>query len=75
MYCFISIIFVLKYNISTKPTPSMELKLFDRLSNNIINKTASLPVIFLLGDQIILNICIILLDSFCLLVLGYNWLI
>ena len=72
MYYFIDSTFVLKYNISIKLTLHMELKLFDGLSNNTITETASLSIPS--RDQIILNIYVTPLDSFCSLVLEYNWL-
>ena len=71
-HCIINTIFILKYNISTNLTSSVELRLFDRLSNNIISKTAFLSITFLFSDQMILNVYIILLNSFYLLVLRYN---
>lgn len=74
IYCFINTIFVYKHNILTIPTLPMKLKLFDRLSNNIIFKTVSLFIIFPSSNWIILKGYIILLDFSCLLVLGYNWL-
>lgn len=52
----------------------MELKLFDKLSNNIISETASLPVTFPSSYWMILTIYITLLNSSCSLVLRYNWL-
>jgi len=51
----------------------VELKLFDRLSNNIISETASLSVTFPFSYWIILTVYITLLNS--PLVLRYNWLI
>jgi len=75
IYCLINIVFTYKHNILTTLILSIELKLFDRSSNNLVFKTASHSIIFLFSDQIILNMYIILLDSSCLLVLKYNWLI
>jgi len=72
IYYFINTTFVLKYNIFIKPTLPIELKLFDGLSNNIITKTASLPVIFPFRNQIILNIYVTLLNFFYSLILKYN---
>ena len=74
IYYFINTIFALKYNIFRNSTSPIELKLLDKLLNNIISKTAFLPIIFPSGDQMILNIYIIFLNSFYLLVLKYNWL-
>ena len=42
-YHFIDTVYVLKYNISTNLTLSIELKLFNRLLNNIISEIALLP--------------------------------
>ena len=75
IHCFINSTFVLKYNILTKPTPPVKLKLFNGLSSNTITKTTFLPIIFPSRDQMILNVYVIPLDSFCFLVLGYMWLI
>jgi len=69
---FINTIFMLKYNISTNLTSFVKLKLFDRLLNNIISKTAFLSITFLSSDQMILNVYIMSLNSSYLLVLGYN---
>ena len=74
MYCFINTILVLKYNIPTNQTSPVELKLFNRLPNNIISKTTFLSITFPSSDQIILNMYITSLDFFCSLVLRYNWL-
>jgi len=74
-YCFINIAFTYKHNILTTLILPIELKLFDRSSNNLIFKTVSLSIIFPSSDQIILNMYIILLDSSCSLVLRYKWLI
>lgn len=63
IHCFTDTIFILKYNIPTNPTSPVALKLFDRslLLNNIIFKTAFLPITFSFGDWIISNVYIILL--------------
>ena len=61
IYCFIDTVFALKHNIFTKLTLSIELKLFNRLSNNIITQTASLPVVFPSRNWMILNINIYIL--------------
>jgi len=71
-YYFINTIFMLKYNIPTNLTSFVKLKLFDRLLNNIISKTAFLSITFLSSDQMILNVYIMSLNSSYLLVLGYN---
>jgi len=75
IYCFIDTTFVLKYSILIKLTLSVELKLFNRSSNNIITKTAFLPVTFPSGNQMILNLYIISLKFSYSLVLRYYWLI
>jgi len=72
MYYFINTIFVLKYNIPTNPTSSVELKLFNRLPNNIISKTVFLFATFSSSDQMILNMYITSPDFSCLLVFRYN---
>ena len=46
IYYFINTIFALKYNIFRNSTSPIELKLLDKLLNNIISKTAFLPIIF-----------------------------
>jgi len=48
--------------------------LFDGSSNSTISKIANLLIIFLTGDCMDLDFYVTLLDSFCSLVLGYNWL-
>ena len=58
IHCFINTIFVLKYNIPTSPTSPVELKLFNRLPNNIISETVFLFVTFPSSDQMILNMYI-----------------
>ena len=75
IYCFIDTAFVLKYSIFIKLTLSVELKLFNRSSDNIITKTTFLPVTFPSGNQMILNLYITPLNFSYSLVLRYNWLI
>jgi len=55
-------------------TPQVSLCLFDGSSNSTISKIANLSIIFSTGDCINLDFYVTLLDSFCSLVLGYNWL-
>ena len=40
IYCLINIVFIYKHNILTTLILSIELKLFDRSSNNLVFKTA-----------------------------------
>jgi len=53
----------------------VELRLFDRTSNNIISEVVSLPVKFPSGKCMTLDFYITPLDSCCSLVLGHSWLI
>ena len=55
-------------------TPLVALYLFDSSSNSTISEIANLLIIFSTGNCINLDFYITLLDSFCSLVLGYNWL-
>ena len=50
------------------------LCLFDGSSNSTISEIANLPIIFSTSNCMNLNFYVTLLDSFCSLVLGYNWL-
>ena len=73
-YYFIDSEFVDTHHLRTSTTPPVALCLFDGLSNSTISEIANLPIIFSTGDCMNLNFYITLLDSFCSLVLGYNWL-
>ena len=63
------------HHLKTSTTPPVALCLFDGSSNSTISKIANLPIIFSTGDCINLDFYVTLLDSFCFLVLGYNWLV
>jgi len=71
MHCFLDSAFARGYSL---PTPSVELRLFDGTSNNIISKVVSLPVKFPSGEYMTFDFYITLLDSCCSLVLGHSWL-
>ena len=60
--------------LKTSTTPLVALRLFDGSSNNTISEIANLPIIFSTSNCINLDFYVILLDSSCSLVLGYNWL-
>ena len=62
------------HHLKTSATPPVALYLFDGLLNSTISEIANLLIIFSTSDCINLNFYITLLDSFCSLVLGYNWL-
>jgi len=47
MHCFLDFAFARGHSLPTTPTPPVELRLFDRTSNNIISEVVSLPVNFL----------------------------
>ena len=55
-------------------TPLVALCLFDGLLNSTISEIANLPIIFSTSDCMNLDFYVTPLDSFCSLVLGYNWL-
>ena len=55
-------------------TPPVALRLFDGSSNSTISKIVNLPIIFSTSDCMNLDFYVTPLDSFCSLVLGYNWL-
>ena len=60
--------------LKTSVTSLVALHLFDGSSNNTIFKVADLPIIFSTSDCMNLDFYITPLNSFCSLVLGYNWL-
>ena len=62
------------HHLKTSATPLVALHLFDDSSNSTISKIANLPIIFSTGDCMNLDFYVTPLDSFCSLVLGYNWL-
>ena len=63
------------YYLKTFATPLVTLYLFDSSLNSTISEIANLPIIFPTSDCMNLDFYVILLDSSCSLVLGYNWLI
>ena len=73
-HCFVDSKFVDTHHLKTSATPPVALRLFDGSSNSTISEIANLPIIFSTGDCMNLDFYITLLDSFCSLVLGYNWL-
>ena len=74
-HCFVDSKFVDTHHLKIPTTPLVALCLFDGLLNSTISKIANLPIIFSTGDCINLNFYITPLNSFCSLVLGYNWLV
>jgi len=71
---FVNSKFVDIYYLKTSATLPVALYLFDSSSNSTISKIANLPINFSTGDYMNLDFYITLLDSFCSLVLRYNWL-
>ena len=68
-------LFVCIYNHLTSSILSVELCLFDNLSNNFISEIISLSIYFSFDESMIQDFYVILLDSFYFLILEYNWLI
>ena len=73
-HCFVDSKFVDTYYLKTSTTLLVALCLFNSLSNSTISEIANLLIIFSTGDCMNLDFYVTLLDSFCSLVLGYNWL-
>jgi len=73
-HCFIDSKFVDTHYLKTSATSLVALRLFDSSSNSTISEIANLPIIFSTGDCMNLDFYVTPLDSFCSLVLGYNWL-
>ena len=71
---FVNSKFVDIYYLKTSATLPVALYLFDSSSNSTISKIANLSINFSTGDYMNLDFYITLLDSFCSLVLRYNWL-
>ena len=70
---FVDSKFVNTHHLKTSATPPVALHLFDGSSNSTISKIANLPIIFSTSDCMNLDFYVTPLDSFCSLVLGYNW--
>ena len=64
---------IITYNLPTSSIPSVELHLFDRLSNNFILEIILLPIYFPSSGSMVQDFYIIPLDFSCSLVFGYNW--
>ena len=73
-HCFVDSKFVDTYHLKTSATPPVALHLFDGSSNSTISEIANLSIIFSTSDCMNLDFYVTPLDSFCSLVLGYNWL-
>ena len=73
-HCFVDSKFVDTHHLKTSTTPLVALHLFDSSLNSTISEIANLPIIFSTSDCMNLDFYVTLLDSFCSLVLGYNWL-
>ena len=73
-HCFVDSKFVDTYYLKTSATLLVALCLFNSSSNSTISKIANLPIDFSTGNCMNLDFYVTLLDSFCSLVLGYNWL-
>ena len=74
-HCFLDSAFTHRHSLSTIPTLSVELCLFNRTSNNIISEVVLLLVKFSSGKCMTLDFYVTLLDSCYSLVLGHSWLI
>ena len=73
-HCFVDSKFVNTHHLKTSTTSLVALRLFNGLLNSTISEIANLPIIFSTSDCMNLDFYVTLLDSFCSLVLGYNWL-
>ena len=73
-HCFVDSKFVDTHHLKTFATPLVALCLFDGSSNSTISEIANLSIIFSTSDCMNLDFYVTPLDSFCFLVLGYNWL-
>ena len=60
--------------LKTSATPPVALHLFDSSSNSTISKIANLSIIFSTSNCMNLDFYVTPLNSFCFLVLEYNWL-
>ena len=72
--CFIDTNFVNTCLLSTYPVPLLKLYLFDRTTNSTITQAITLSPYFKTGDLTLISFYVTLLDGFCFLVLGHNWL-
>ena len=68
---FVDSEFVKHYDLSATSVTTIELKLFDRISNSIITQSVTLPVLLPTGESITFDFYVTPLDP-CTLVLGYN---
>ncbi|KAG6325909.1 hypothetical protein ID866_13180, partial [Astraeus odoratus] len=74
-HCFMDQLFVNNYAISAYSVPPIQLRLIDGTSNFVITQAADLSVWFpTTGDVTPMMFYLVLLDSECKVVLGYNWL-
>ena len=74
-YCFVNSKFMDIHHLKTSVTSLVVLHLFDGSSNSTISETTNLSVIFSTSNYMNLDFYVTSLDSFCSLVLGYNWLV
>ena len=73
-HCFIDLKFMNTYHLKTSATLPVALHLFVGLLSNNISEIANLFIIFSTSNCMNLTFYITLLDAFCSLVFGYNWL-
>ncbi|KAG6329490.1 hypothetical protein ID866_9600 [Astraeus odoratus] len=74
-HCFVDKTIAYKNNISVYSILPIQLWLFDSTSNFVITQAAELPIWFhTSGNVTPMTFYLVLLDSDCKIVLGYNWL-